>query len=331
MKIVFLETKTWEAEYLKEKLSGNQLVFCGSEDLALHPDCEILCNFVNSPAKKEVLDASPNLKYIATRSTGFDHIDISECKKRGIQVSNVPTYGENTVAEFTFALLLTLSRKLYKSLKQVKEQGKFSTEGLIGFDLKGKTIGIVGTGHIGEHMVRMAQGFEMQVKAYDPHPKPELIQKYEVEYLSLEELLKQSDIVSLHLPYLPATHHILNEEKFKLLKPGAILLNTSRGGLVDTSALVQALKTGQVGGAGLDVLEEEGLLVHEDQLWQNPHPQANELMTMLADHELMHMENVIITPHNAFNSQEALSRILDTTVQNITAFIAGHPINVIQS
>ncbi len=327
MKIVFLETKTWEAEYLKEKLSNNQLVFCESQDLALHPDCEILSNFVNSPAKKEVLDALPNLKYIATRSTGFDHIDISECKKRGIQVSNVPTYGENTVAEFTFALLLTLSRKIYSSIKQVKEQAKFSTESLSGFDLKGKTIGIVGTGHIGEHVVRIARGFEMKVKAYDPHAKLELTQKYEVEYLDLDSLLKQSDIVSLHIPYFKETHHIINSEKFKLFKKGSILLNTSRGGLVETAGLVKALKDQQIAGAGLDVLEEEGLLVHEDVLWQNKHPKAEELLTILADHELMHMENVIITPHNAFNSRQAVERILDTTVENINAFIGGRVIN----
>ncbi len=330
MKILFLETKEWEAEYLKTKFKHKELVFCESGDLAMHKDCEILSNFVNSPVNAEVLNQLPNLKYITTRSTGFDHIDLNACKTRGILVSNVPTYGENTVAEFTFALLLALTRKLYLSIKQVKEQGKFSTENLMGQDLKGKVLGVVGTGHIGEHVVRMAKGFEMQIKAYDPHPKAELTNKYQVEYLDLDRLLETADIITLHMPYLPATHHIINAEKFQLFKPGAILINTSRGGLVETSALITALKTGQVAGAGLDVLEEEGMLVHEDALWQNAHPNANALMTILADHELMHMENVIITPHNAFNSKQAVERILDTTVENITAFIAGHPINVIK-
>ncbi len=329
MKIVFLETKDWEQDYLKEKLVGKEFVFCRPEDLVSHQNTEILCNFVNYPVNAEVLNQLPNLKYIATRSTGYDHIDLTECKKRSIQVSNVPSYGENTVAEFTFALILSLSRKIYPAIKQVKEQGKFSTESLMGFDLKGKTIGVVGTGHIGEHVVRIARGFEMNVVAYDPHPKAELSVHYQVKYLSLDDLLKQSDIVSLHIPYFKETHHIINKEKFELIKRGAILINTSRGGLVETSALIKALKQGQLAGAGLDVLEEEGILVNEDALWSAVHPKEAELMTILADHELMRMDNVIITPHNAFNSRQAVERILDTTIENIDAYINGKLSNLV--
>ncbi len=333
MTIEFFATNQYDQKYLSQKLTGFDLVFhqeALSEENLPSSDTDILCVFVDCPVTKPVLDKCPKLKFIATRSTGFDHIDMKECQARSIIVSNVPTYGENTVAEFAFALLLALSRKLYPAVKQVKEEGNFFTQDLQGFDLKGKTIGIVGAGHIGMHMVKMALGFDMKVLAFDPHPKQELAKQFGFEYADLNQLLSESDVVSLHVPYLPATHHIINAENIKLMKKGAVLINTARGGLVDTQALLAALKSGQLAGAGMDVLEEEGHIKEEADLIINGHPKQEELMTLLADHELMEMSNVLVTPHNAFNSREALDRILDTTAESIKAFMQGSSINLVK-
>ncbi|MCL5775106.1 MAG: hydroxyacid dehydrogenase [Patescibacteria group bacterium] len=331
MKIAFFETKPWEAEYLKARLPGFDLEFYGDEQKAASSDAEILCNFIGFRVNAEVLGHFPKLKYVTTRSTGYDHIDVETCAKKKILVSNVPTYGENTVAEFTFALLLALSRKIYPSVKRVREEAWFSCDDLQGFDLMGKTIGVIGTGHIGTYAIKIAAGFGMHVIAYDPYPKPELAKVYNFEYVSLEELLTQSDVISLHVPYMPATHHILSRKNLNLVKPGAVLINTARGGLVETAALVEALKSGRLAGAAMDVLEEEGFIKEEAEMLLSGHPNEEQLKTVLADHELMHMPNVLITPHNAFNTKEALTRILDTTVSNIQGFAKSSPINLVKA
>jgi len=334
MKIAFYETKEAEQKYLAEKLAGIDATFSTerlSEENLPAPETEGLVVFVGSPVTENILAKLPNLKFIATQSTGFDHIDIKACAKRNIPVSYVPSYGENTVAEFAFALLLALTRKLYPSIKRVREDGLFSYEGLCGIDLAGRTIGVVGTGRIGQHVLRMANGFNMKIVAHDPFPKPELAKQYNFTYLPLADLLKQSDFVTLHVPYMPATHHLINRENIKLMKPGSILINTARGGLVETAALVASLKSGQLAGAGLDVLEEEGFIKDEDHYLAEGHPNEQQLKTALADHELMHMDNVIITPHNAFNTEEALKRILDTTIGNIQAFAQGKPGNLVKA
>jgi D-lactate dehydrogenase len=330
MNIVFYETEQWEQDYLKERLAGQSLEFKSISEVAGLSQTEIVCNFIGVKIDKETLTHFPRLKYVTTRSTGYDHIDLKACAERGILVSNVPTYGENTVAEFAFALILALSRKLYPAVKQVREQGLFATAGLQGFDLKGKTLGVVGSGHIGAHVIKIAKGFEMHVLAYDPHPNQDLARQLGFEYTGLDDLLKKSDIVSLHVPYMPATHHIINKEKFQLFKKGSILINTARGGLVDTESLVDALQSGQLAGAGLDVLEEEGFVKEEIHLLYKAHPNADQLKTVLADHELMQMDNVLITPHNAFNTRQALERILDTTIANIQSFIHGRPANIVK-
>jgi len=334
MRITFYQIKDWQVDYVRQRLPGHDLNFV--EDIPdfkgkFEDPSEIISIFVGFEIGKKELKNFPNLKQITTRSTGFDHIDIKSAEKRSILVSNVPTYGENTVAEFAFALMLSLSRKLYPAIKSVKETGDFSPEGFSGFDLKGKSIGVVGTGHIGAHVVRMANGFDMHVLGFDPHPKPELIKKYNVEYLELDELLKKSDIVTLHVPYMPATHHIINKKNIKLMKKGSILINTARGGLIETDALLNALDSGLLGGAGMDVLEEEGFVADEVELLEQKHPNIEKLKTVLADHELINRENVIITPHNAFNTKEAVQRILDTTISNIHSYINGSPINSVES
>ena len=191
-------------------------------------------------------------------------------------------------------------------------------------------MGVVGSGHIGIYAIKIAKGFGMKVLAYDPFPRKELAEQYGFEYADLDTLLQNSDVVTLHVPYMPATHHLINEQRLEKIKKGAMLINTARGGLVDTEALVKALRSGQLGSAGLDVLEEEGFIKDERDLLYSGHPNESLLKTVLADHELMQMENVIITPHNAFNTKEAELRIIDTTIANIEAFVKGQPINLVK-
>lgn len=332
MKIAFYEIVDWEANYIKEKLPNHELSFYSStfsDDVLPEAGVDIISTFTSSPVTSKVLEAVPTLKFVATRTTGFDHIHIDDCLARGVVASNVPTYGENTVAEFTFALLLMLSRKMYPAVKRIREQAWFNFENLRGFDLKDKTMGVIGTGHIGTYVVKIARGFGMNVVAYDPFPNEKLAKEFEFKYLSLSDLLSQSDVITLHVPYMPSTHHLINKDNIKLIKPGSVLVNTARGGLVETEAMVMALRSGILAGAALDVLEEEGFIKDEVSMLTDGHPQEQQMKTVLADHELMHMDNVIITPHNAFQTTEAIKRILDTTVANIQAFIDGKPINVI--
>jgi D-lactate dehydrogenase len=244
-------------------------------------------------------------------------------------VVNVPTYGENTVAEHTFALLLDLSRKIHQSLQRTKK-GDFSLDGLQGFDLKGKTLGVIGLGNIGQHVVRIAKGFEMKVLGYDVKEDQALAKRLKFTYTSFEDLLKNADIITLHVPYNTHTHHLINANNITLMKQGAYLINTARGGIIETSALVSALAKGVLAGAGLDVLEEECFIKEEGHLLSKEFLKTCDLKTMLQNHLLMDQENVIITPHNAFNSKEAIERILETTVENISAFVNKKPINLVK-
>jgi D-lactate dehydrogenase len=262
---------------------------------------------------------------ITTRSTGFDHIDLKAASEKGIRVCNVPVYGENTVAEHTFALILSLSRNLRKAYLRTV-QDNFSLEGLMGFDLKGKTLGVIGTGHIGLHVIRMAFGFGMKVLAFDIKKQAFLSEVLNFEYVSLEDLLRRSDIITLHAPYLPSTKHLINKSNIGLIKKGAVLVNTARGGLIQTDALVEALDKKILSGAGLDVLEEEECLLEEKRLLENAETkeQWEKQQTALKNHELLHRDNVIFTPHMAFYSREGVERILETTAENIEAFFQGN-------
>lgn len=329
-KIAFFEIEDWEKKYISEKLLGYDFYFSGEplfrENMTATKECQIISPFIYSKINKEILSQLPELKFISTRSTGFDHIDLVAAKEKNIIVSNVPSYGENTVAEHTFALILDLSRKIYKSIERTKK-GDFSLNGLRGFDLKKKTIGIVGLGHIGQHVARIAKGFEMDVLVYDVKEDKKLAKNLAFKYVPFNELLKNSDIISLHVPYNKATHHLINLENIKLIKKGAYLINTSRGGVVETSALIKVLGEGILAGAGLDVLEEECFVKEERQLLSKEFPKTCDLKTVLQNHILLRQENVIITPHNAFNSKEALERILETTIENIKAFVKNKPQN----
>ena len=326
MNILYLYKEKWEKEYIgSQQLTVNiqfaeRLKEVSEEDLK---KAEALSVFVSHPVSKEILEKMPNLKLIATRSTGFDHIDVTAAKEKSIQVVYVPSYGENTVAEFAFALLLALSRKIPEAHEQVTKTGSFDQSKLGGFDLKDKIIGIVGTGRIGTHAIKMAKGFDMKVVACDPFPKQNLDKELGFQYVGFEELLGLSDVISLHASLSDNTHHMINEESIKHIKSGAVLINTARGGLVQTPALVKALEEGILSAAGLDVLEEEGDMVDETNLFDNPHPKLEELKNVLANHYLINHPRVIVTPHIAFNTKEAVKRILDTTIENIKSFASG--------
>jgi len=331
MKISFFETKGWEKNYLKKRLKGHKLEFYNDpltlDDVKKVRDSEIISVFIYSKVDKKIIQSLPKLKLIATRSTGFDHIDLETCKKEKISVCNVPFYGENTVAEHTFALILSLSRNVHKAYVRTL-RNDFSIEGLKGFDIAGKTLGVVGAGHIGFHVIRTAKGFGMNVLAYDANQDKFLAEVLGFKYVSLEELLKNSDIISLHVPYNKKTHHLINKKTIKLIKKGAILINTARGGVVDTEALIGALDKKILSGAGLDVLEGEEFIKEEKQLLHEQ-SKADVLGSIIRGHILLSKDNVVFTPHIAFYSQEALERILDTTIENINNFLLNKPQNII--
>ena len=325
MKIGFFEIEDWEIDYLKNQLTSAELFFTkeklNKDNLPQERNFDIISVFVGSNIDKEVINAFPNLKLIATRSTGFDHIDLKAAKEKNIPIAYVPGYGDNTVAEFAFGLILNLSRKIYTGFDQIRETGSFSLEGLRGFDLNNKTIGIIGTGRIDRYMVKIAKGFGMKVIAFDVKPDENFAKEMSFQYLSLDDVLVQSDIISLHVPYMKETHHLINSQNISKIKKGALLINTSRGAVVETESLIRGLNEKILGGVGLDVLEEEGAIQDEKTLILYGRPEEHDLKTLIQNHVLIDMPNVIITPHNAFNTQEALQRILDTDLENIKSFI----------
>lgn len=317
MKIAFFEITDIERGRFEDSLSTHELIFFEEPiqeiNFEKYSDSDILCVFIYSNISLDIVKNMPNLKMIVTRSTGTDHIDSNILNSLNIPIKNVPLYGENTVAEHTMALILSLSRKIHKSyIKSI--QGKFCTEGLQGFDLKNKTIGLIGGGRIGLHVARMAKSFGMHVRIYDIKIDEFLAELINFKYVTLEQLLKESDIISLHVPLNDHTYHIINDESLKLVKRGAILINTARGGLVDTESLIKALDSGILSGAGLDVIEGEELLVEEN-IFNSPIEKAAKLI--IASKKLLENENVVMTPHNAFNSVEAVNRIIDKTIENI--------------
>lgn len=333
MKIVCFEASEDEKKYFSKALKGHDLAFyedpIDKESLSKIDDTEALIIFIYSKIDEEVLEALPRLKCITTMSTGFDHIDLDACHKKGILVTNVPSYGEITVAEHTFALLLSVSRRIVESYSRVKS-GYFSPQGLTGFDLYGKTMGVIGVGTIGSHVIKIANGFGMNVIGYKRSPDPELEKELGFKIHDFETVLQKSDVISLHLPYSQETHHIIDEEKFYMMKKGAIIINTARGALIDTRAMISALERGDLGGVGIDVCEGEPVLREESELLSKQF-NNEEMMYVMEEHILLHHPNVVITPHNAFNSKEALSIILDTTVKNIEGYVQKKPQNVVMA
>ena len=330
MKLVVFEIEPWERELLEEAIANYEVEYM-SEPLSPNNvercrDAHAISTFIYSDLSTEVLKTLPQLKLIATRSTGFDHIDTDYCNQQEVTVCNVPTYGENTVAEHAFGLLLALSHKLVEAANRTR-RGDFTFKGLQGFDLRGKTIGVIGTGSIGQCVIEIAKGFRMEVVAFDPTPKPELAEQLGFRYAEMEEVLATADIVTLHVPASDKTHHLLSTQQFEQLN-GAILINTSRGSVVDIQALLHALAQGKVAAAGLDVLPEELMMRSGQELLQSVDRNQND-SKLLANQVLLSLDNVIVTPHSAFNTREARERILKTTVENLTAFSKGEPQNVV--
>lgn len=333
-KAAFFINEEWEQKYVEQAL-GNKLELSfynyalDSDHTPEATDAELISIFVASKLGADVMEHFPNLKFIAARSTGFDHIDLDEAAKRGIQVANVPAYGANTVAQHAFALLLSLSKHICASYQALRDGGVFDQRLHRGFDLKGRTLGVIGTGNIGRKAVRMGQGFEMEVIAHDAFPDMAFAEEVGIAYLSLSELLVASDVVTVHVPYIPQTHHLINSDNIAKLKEGAVLINTSRGPVVETEALISALKSGRLHGAGLDVFEEEDVLKDELAFLTDPTPENTDFRAALANHVLIDHPNVLATPHTGANTQEALERIIATTVLNIEAYLNGAPKNIV--
>ncbi|HEY3396770.1 MAG TPA: NAD(P)-dependent oxidoreductase [Armatimonadota bacterium] len=308
----------WELTCYPQSVQLTETDFAGVECISV---------FIGSDLTAAQLARFPDLKLVATRSTGYDHIDLNACRARGIGVCNVPRYGETTVAEHTFGLMLALSRKIFKAYERTR-QGNFALKGLLGFDLHGKTLGVVGAGAIGLHVLRIGRALGMNCLAFDARPVPILAEVLDFTYTDLDTLLASSDVVSLHVPLLPTTRHLINADSLSRMRPGALLINTARGELVDTAALLAALDSGRLAGAGLDVFEGEEFLTEEDLLLRTE-ATREQLQTVITSQALLRRENVVLTPHLAFYSEEALGRILEITVANIHAYFAGSPQNLV--
>lgn len=327
MKIAFFEVMPGEQDSLVAQLPlGHDVQFFGEklapETIDKAAGAEVISVFVNSEIRAPLIDALPNLKLIATRSMGYDHIDVEYARGKGVRVINVTTYAAHPVAEFSFALLLCVTRRIYHAYNQLREGTDYNIRGLGGFNLFGKTIGVTGTGRIGRNVITIARGFGMNVIAFDTVPDAAFAAEQGFTYATLEQLVTQSDIISLHLPYTKETHHLLNAELFAKMKKGVILINTARGEIIDTHALVAALQDGTVWGAGLDVLEEEHAFKEERGAVAG-NKEGVDYRLLTANHILIDMSNVIVTPHIAFETAEAMQEIERVTAKAITDFING--------
>lgn len=277
-----------------------------------------VCVFVNDRLDRACLDAlaREGVRHIALRCAGFNNVDLMAAKELGLTVTRVPAYSPHAVAEHAVALLLALNRKIHRAFNRVRELN-FSLHGLVGFDLHGKTAGVIGTGKIGRVAAQILRGFGMRVLAHDPFPDADWAAAHGIEYADVRVLARESDVISLHLPLTPETRHMIRAETIELMKPGAILINVSRGALIDTGALIAALKTGRLGGVGLDVYEEEEGIFFEDL--------SGEILQDDTLARLLTFPNVLITSHQAFLTREALQEIAQTTVANLRALDAGLP------
>jgi len=317
MKIAFFDTGFAELTKkelgdLQKQLKGHDVSFHPSplhkSDLSKLKNLQVVCVFVSSKISKEIIQKLPNIKLLVAMSVGVDHIDIEYCTQNNITICNVPAYGPHTVAEHTLGLMLALSHNLYEGINRTKKL-KFTFKGLEGFDLKGKTLGVLGAGRIGSEVIKRAHAFGMHILAYNEGPSKNFIKLPDLNYTNLNNLLKHSNVITIHLPLTKQTKHLLGHRQFQIMRRGTYLINTARGGIIDTNALIYALKSGKLAGVALDVLEHEP-------------PKALEL-------KLLRMPNVIVTPHSAFYTKEAVENILKTAVTNIKSFINGKPVNCV--
>lgn len=316
MKIAFFSSKIYDKIYFNRSNTYHELKYfenpLNAESVDLTNGYDGVCVFVNDQLNAEVIAqlAARNIKIIALRCAGFNNVDLQAAQKQGIAVVRVPAYSPHAVAEHAVALIMTLNRKTHKAYNRVRE-GNFSLERLTGFDLYGKTVGVVGTGKIGEAFAFIMKGFGCKVMAYDIHPNPVLINAG-VQFVELDELFAQSDVISLHCPLTPQTNRLINSESLEKMKPNAMLINTSRGGLIDTKAVINALKNGKLGYLGIDVYEQEADLFFND--FSESIIQDDMLM------RLMSFPNVLITAHQGFFTEEALTQIAQVTLQNLSDF-----------
>jgi D-lactate dehydrogenase len=319
VKVAVFSTRPYDEHFLNQANANNHALTFFEVKLSLATaqlaaGHEVVCAFVNDDLQREVLGhlAKNGVKLIALRSAGFNHVDLVAAQALGLTVVRVPAYSPYAVAEHALALILALNRRLHRAYNRVRE-GNFSLDGLLGFDLHGKTVGIIGTGKIGAIFANIMSGFGCRLLAYDPFPNKELGAL--VSYVTLEQLLHDSDVVSLHCPLTPETYHLINKTSVAHMKPGVMLINTSRGALVDTPAVIEGLKDGKIGFLGLDVYEEESDLFFEDL--------SNRVIQDDVFSRLLTFPNVLITGHQGFFTQEAIVNIAETTVANITAFERG--------
>jgi D-lactate dehydrogenase len=321
MKIAFFSAKSYDRDSFDKflKKSGHEITYFEAKldkhTFYLAEGHEVICTFVNDKIDAVILKKLDHLgiKLIALRCAGYNQIDLDAADKQGIEVVRVPAYSPEAVAEHAFALILTLSRKTHKAYNRVRENN-FSLEGLTGFNIHGKTIGVIGTGAIGRAFCRIAKGFGCEVLAFDISENEEM-KKLGVQYLSLEKVLSKSQIISLHCPLTPDTHHMINAESIELMQKGVALINTSRGALIETKAVIKALKKGKIGILGIDVYEQE-----EHIFFKNL---SEEIMQDEQISRLMTFPNVLITGHQAFLTKEALEQISKITLANISAFEKG--------
>ena len=343
MSIYFLDAEPGDMAFFEKELAGQTLHFARWPG-EVKPDAEVLSLFIHTRVDARFLERHPNLKLIATRSTGTAHIDVPASLARGVVVANVPSYGEHTVAEHTFALILTLSRRLREVVRAPGKEDRVAYESLRAFELRGKTLGVIGAGRIGQHVIRMARAFGMRVLAHDIRREAKSVPLLDeaCAYAPLERVLAEAHVLTLHVPLRPETHHLLRRATLAQCRRGVVVINTARGGLIDTNALLDALDSGQVGGAGLDVLEEDSVLRQEatrvisqqiiDRLHaitsateaqaQDP-ARIKEFEGLLRNKRLLERPDVIFTPHIGFNSLEAVERINAATVGNIRRFLRG--------
>lgn len=344
MTIYFVDIEPADEAYYGEALAEHDLI--SVRRLAdVGEDVEIVCVFIDEKIDEAFLASHPRLRLVATRSTSIDHIDVAACARHDVLVSHVASYGEVTVAEHTFALLLSLARRLRELMSQPKGS-RFSYEVTRGFELHGKTLGLVGMGRIGRRVATLAHAFQMHVLACDIDAPLDLAQRLHFQWVSLDELLARSDIISLHATLTPETYHLLNATTLALTKPGVLIINTARGALIDTGALRSALESGHVGGAGLDVLQDERVLrqnaddviaedivrhLRSDARASEAHDadRIRELEELMLGDAILSRTNVVFTPHVAFNTREAVRRMAEATAANIRAFLEDRPHNLV--
>ncbi|MEE8602008.1 2-hydroxyacid dehydrogenase [Euzebya tangerina] len=323
MRIAVFSTKPYDEKGLSEAASdsGHDLTYFEARLTAatatLAADHDAVCAFVNDELDRACLSTLRDLgvQLVLMRCAGYNRVDLAAADEFGLTVARVPAYSPYAVAEHTIALMLGLNRRLHRAHSRVRNQD-FSLDGLQGFDMHGKTIGIVGTGTIGTVFARLMRGFHCEVLAYDPYPNDEVV-RLRGTYVELDELFERSKVISLHCPLTPDTHHLVDERRLKLLPEGALVVNTSRGGLIDTKAAIEALKSGELGGLALDVYEEEAELFFEDR--------SEQILTDDVFARLLSFPNVLITSHQAFFTNEALANIAQTTIANADAVAAGEP------